>query len=54
MKSVTVLSLVAILLMLTCGILITDTLTRILTFSAAAISIAALLVSLRKNKKKKS
>lgn len=52
MKFGTVLSLVAIVLMLACGILITDTLVRILTFSAAAISIAALLFSMKKKKKK--
>ncbi|HPF55181.1 MAG TPA: hypothetical protein PLV03_01445 [Clostridiales bacterium] len=51
MKFGTVLSLVAILLMLACGILVADMWLKILIFAAAGISIVALLFSLKKKKK---
>lgn len=51
MKFGLILSLVAILLMLTCAILVADIWLKILIFAAAGISIAALLVSLKKKKK---
>jgi len=51
MKFGLILSLVAILLMLTCAILVADIWLKILIFAAAAISIAAVLVSLKKKKK---
>jgi len=50
MKFQNILLLVAIVLMLTCGVLITNILLRILVFVAAGISIAALLVALKKKK----
>jgi len=51
MKFGTVLSIVSILLMVACGVLITNVLAQVLTFTAAGISIAALLISLKKKKK---
>lgn len=54
MKFKTILSLVAILNMLTFANLITDDLSRSLIFLSAAISAVALLVSLKKHKEKRT